>query len=263
MEAAAGGDRDARPDRVPGQLVPEADVRGSTSSSRRRSGSSAAAAQSGITASSKEVATRFGTTESQLHEAPGVVVEPRGASQHGLRDRGRQLCGGSGGEQLGDVEGVPPGRGVDLVGVVAGERGDRALRQGRELEEHRVLGPDRADRGEQRMARRHLAAPEGEHEQRRQRADPPAEHGDRVERRVVRPVHVLEHEHRRPRRELELRDQQRLDLVRRAPPRAPPRAPARRSRRGRGRAQRPRNRQVVAGAEQHPRPCVRGPAGTA
>ena len=103
----------------------------------------------------------------ELDQAPRVVVEPRRAPQHRVRDRGRQLGGGPGGQQLGDVERVAAGRGVHLVRVVAGERGDRALRQRRELEEHRVVGPDRAEGGVQRMARRRLAAAEREHEQRR------------------------------------------------------------------------------------------------
>ena len=196
-----------------------------------------------------------GHDRDQLHEPARGVVEPSSASEHGVRDRGRQVGGRPGGEQLGDVERVAAGRRVHLVRVVAGERGDRALRQRRELENDRVVGADRADGRVQRMARRRLAASEGQHEQRRQRADPPPEHGDRVERRVVRPVHVLEHEHRRPRRELELRDQQRLDVVRRGAGRerllerrrdAPDEVA--------DRAQRPRDREVVAGAEQHPSP---------
>ena len=109
----------------------------------------------------------------------------------------------------------------------------------------------------QRMARRRLAAAEGEDEQRRQRADPPPEHGDRVERRIVRPVHVLEYEHGRRGRQLELRDQQRLDVVR-------GRADGECLDEGRRnvpnevaeRAQRARNREVVAGTEQHSRVVV-------
>ena len=63
VEAAPRDDRDARPDRVPCQLVAEANVAASTSSSCRRSGSTAAAVQPGITASNKDALTRVGTTE--------------------------------------------------------------------------------------------------------------------------------------------------------------------------------------------------------
>jgi hypothetical protein len=67
----------------------------------------------------------------------------------------------------------------------------------------------------ERVARRRFAHPEREHKQRRQRPDPTSDHGDRVEGRIVRPVHVLEDEHGRLRRADEIPDEQLLDLVRR------------------------------------------------
>ena len=182
-----------------------------------------------------------GHDRDQLQQPARDVVEPRRTADNSVRDRGRQLGRRSGGEQLGDVEGIPAGGGVQLARDVAGERGDGALRKRPELNHDGVAGADGADGRMQRMARRCLAGAEGEDEQRRQRADPPSEHRDRVERRIVRPVHVLEHEHGRPGRPLELGDQQRLDVVRARRRRAPRRAPAKRSRRGRG--------AVPAGAE--------------
>ena len=65
------------------------------------------------------------------------------------------------------------------------------------------------------MSRRCLAVPAREQEQHRQRGDAPGEQGDHVERRFVRPVHVLEEEHGRPGRERELLEQEAMDLVRR------------------------------------------------
>ena len=133
---------------------------------------------------------------------------------------------------------------------LARERGDGLLRERRELDDDRLVGADRADGGVQRVARRHLTAAEGQHEQGGQRPDPATEHGDRVERRVVRPVHVLEHDDRRPRRQLELLEQQRLDVVRRGPARE--RIGERRrdaTAEVADRAERPRHREVVARAE--------------
>ena len=197
MEAAPCRDREARPECVPCQLVAEADVRGSISSSCRRSGSSAAPAQPGITESSSDVLTRFGTTEtsstrrraasSSRDARPSTAFATEGGRSAAVREASSSV----------DVEGVASGCGVHFARVVAGERRDRSLRQRCELEKDRVAGADGAHGRVQRMRRRHLAGPERQDEQRRQRADSPHEHGNRVERRVVGPVHVLEHEHRR------------------------------------------------------------------
>ena len=257
VEAAPRGGRDARPDRIARELVAEAHVarvdleqRPTLRLLRGRLPAGHDNVQHG------DVHPR-GHDRDQLQQPARVVVEPRGTADDSVRDRGRQLGRRSGGEQLGDVEGIPAGGGVQLARAVAGERGDGALRKGRELDHDGVAGADGADGRMQRMARRRLAGAEGEDEQRRQRADPPPEHRDRVERRIVRPVHVLEHEHGRRGRQLELRDQQRLDVVR-------GRADGERLDEGRRnvpnevaeRAQRARNREVVAGTEQHSRVVV-------
>jgi hypothetical protein len=108
-----------------------------------------------------------------------------------------------------------------------------------------------------RVNRRHLAATERHDEQRGQGADPPAQHRDRVERGGVGPVHVLEHEQRRARRALELRDQQILDVVRGRPGGERvlqlARHIARQVTQG---AERARYGQVVARAQQHTRAVV-------
>ena len=155
--------------------------------------------------------TRCGTTDTSSTSRRAGVVEPRRPPQHRVADRGRQLRAGPRAEQLGDVERVPARQRVQLAAVVAGQGGDGARRERGELDERR-RARDGAERGVQRMARRRLAAAEREHQQRGQRGDPPPEHGDDVERRVVGPVQVLEHQHRRL---AQLGDQQRLDLVRR------------------------------------------------
>ena len=207
-----------------------------------------------MTASSTDVRDAVRHDRDQLDQPPLLVGEPRGATPDGVRDRARQLLGRARGEQLGDVERVAAGRGVDVVGSVARERRDRALGQRLELQHDDGGGGDRCVHG---MPGRRLAVPEGEHEQHGQRADPPCEHGDHVERRLVGPVHVLEHEHRRLRRQRELGEQQAVDLVRR---RAGGQRLLERRRQRAGevvdRSERPRDREVVAGADQHPRVVV-------
>jgi hypothetical protein len=107
------------------------------------------------------------------------------------------------------------------------------------------------------MARRRLSGPERQDEQRGQTSDAAPEHRDRIERRIVGPVDVLEDEHGRSRRQPELGDQQRLDVVRRRT--GGQRALERRrdvADQVSNRAERARDREVVAPPEQHLRPAV-------
>jgi hypothetical protein len=104
------------------------------------------------------------------------------------------------------------------------------------------------------VAGRHLAVAARQQEQDRQRADPAPEHRDHVEGRVVGPVHVLEHEHGRRRRQPQLRQQQAVDLVRggAARERAPELRPDRVGEVVQ-RPERPRDREVVAGPDEDAR----------
>ena len=170
-----------------------------------------------------------------------------------MRDRERQVGARPRREQLGDVEGVAAGDGVGLAGIAACERGHGLLRQRLELHEHEVVRTCRAERRVQRMAERQLAVAAREHHERRQRPDPAHEDRDRIERRVVRPVHVLDHEHRRPGRQPQLLDQEPVDLVRGVA------GGERALELGRDmagqvsqRAERPRDREIVAAPEEHP-----------
>ena len=265
MQPPPRRDRDARPDRVPRQLVPEADVPRLDLEQLpalrllRRLGPAPASRRPAPTC-----ATRLGTTETSSHQP--ARVRRRGATRARAR-RSRPTAAGRPTarerEQLGDVERVAAGRGVHLV-----RRRRRRARRPRPPTAARARGtpsPRRGSRPPRRAAddRRRLAAAEGQHEQRRQRADPPPEHGDRVERRVVGPVHVLEHEHGRPRRQLELGDQQALDLVRaRRRRRAPARAAARRSRRGRGSGRAAAGSRGRRRCRRAPAPRARDPART-
>lgn len=83
VEPPPDSHRQARRDRRPGELVAEADVAGLELEERRRSGSSAASVQPGRTASSSDVATRPGTTEtsstSRSDAASSRAARPRTA----------------------------------------------------------------------------------------------------------------------------------------------------------------------------------------
>ena len=200
---------------------------------------------------------RPGTTETSSTRWRVLLVEPGCTGEDGGGDRRRQAGRGARADQLGDVERVPAGGRVHLVRPLADQRCDRALRERLELEEHRVLGRDRSDGREEGVAGRHLAGPIGEDEQRRQRADAPPQDGDRVERRVVCPLDILENEHGRVRRPLQLGDQQGLDLVRGgAGGKSRRELSGDRAREVSKRAERPRDRQVVAGADERSRPSV-------
>ena len=217
VQPAAARNRDARPDRVARQLVAEVNVGGvdlEQLAALRLLGRGGPVGHHGV---EQWYAHAVRHHRNELDEAAAARVEAGRAAEHGVRDGRRRLVGVAAREQLGHVERIASGCCPDRVCAIAGERRDRAHRQRFELDHHRVVGADRAERRIQRMAPGRLAAAEGENEQRGQRGDPPSEDGDHVERRVVGPVDVLEDEHRRLRRLLELRDQQRLDLVRRGP----------------------------------------------
>ena len=214
MQAASPGDRNARANRVARQLVTEAHVPWLDLEQLAPLGLGRCRApvrHHGIEHRGRDAPRH---DRDQLDQVAFLLVEPGCTGEDGGGDRRRQAGRGARPDQLGDVERVPAGGRVDLVRSLADERCDRALRERLELEEHRVLGRNRSDGRKEGVAGRHLARAIGEDEQRRQRADAPPEDGDRVERRVVCPLDILENEHGRVRRPLQLGDQQGLDLVR-------------------------------------------------
>ena len=93
---------------------------------------------------STDVLTRFGTAEtsSTRRRAPSSSRDTR--ANDGVGDRGRRLRRVPGREQLGHVEGVPSGGGVELVPVLTGKQRHRVARERLKLEQHHVLAPDRA-----------------------------------------------------------------------------------------------------------------------
>ena len=131
VETPPGGGRDARPDRVPRELVAETDVRRADLEQLSSLGldRGLGPARHDFVQQARAQAARNDGDE--LDQVARGIVEPRGASEHGVRDRPRQVDRRLGAEQLGDVERIPPGGGVHLVRALSDERRHRALRQRR------------------------------------------------------------------------------------------------------------------------------------
>jgi hypothetical protein len=127
------------------------------------------------------------------------AAEARRPGQHGIAD-GVGNLGAAGREHLGDEERVARGTAVQLGGVDAVKRGERRDRPGRQPRDREAV--DRAARGQladddsQRMGAIELVVAEGGDHERGQRRDPPREQPQDVERRLVGPVQVLEHDDR-------------------------------------------------------------------
>ena len=118
-----------------------------------------------------------------------------GAGEHGVADRGRDRGGGRG-QHLGHVERVAAGAAVQGVGVDPVRLGQRADRLGGQ---RRQLDPLDAHGGGQ-LAEHHAQRPrlvvaEGDERERGHALHPAPEQAQHVERALVGPVDVLEHEH--------------------------------------------------------------------
>ena len=162
--------------------------------------------------SSVQAGTTATTSSSRRAAASSEAARASTASRTVARERRLAGC-----EHLRDVERVPARQLEDRLGVAAvglgeapygveGERRDGAARDRRGRGELAEQQPERVVVGE-------LVPVRGEHERLRA-VDPPAEHAQHVERRLVRPVHVLQHGHRW---HAELGRERERDLPRRAP----------------------------------------------
>ncbi len=198
--------------------------------------------------------------DAQLVERLAAVrPEPRHARQHGLDHARRDGVGGRG-QHLADEERVAAGHpvhGVDVRDRAGGEPLDRGARERPQRDPLHGHARQRPEQPLQRVARAGLVVAEREHEHGPDPLDAAGGVAEHVQRRVVRPVHVLDDEHgRRLRGELlEQRAEQRVD-GRVGRQRGGERAVA--AERGVvQRPERPRRQQVVAGGEQHPRPLLR------
>ena len=125
--------------------------RGPTSSSSRRSGSSAAAGHSGITASSTEVLTRPGTTETSS------TSRLASSSRRDARPSTEFCTEGGRSSAPREVSSSVTKNGLPSVAAYTSSASSPASEatarsdSGRELEEDRVVGADRAERGAERM----------------------------------------------------------------------------------------------------------------
>ena len=140
------------------------------------------------------------------HDRGGVEHLPRrraqrlDAGEHGVADRRGQLDAARG-ERLGHEERVPGRPAVQLGGVDAVRRGE--LRDGLDRQRRepqpvgRVAARELAERDPQRVGAVELVVAVAGDEQRRDGRDAAAEQAQHVERRLVGPVHVLEHDDRR------------------------------------------------------------------
>jgi len=135
----------------------------------------------------------------RVEQAARVGGEPGGAGEDRVAD-GRRWSGASGGENLGDEEGVAAGHveertGVDLV--PPGHARDRLPRQAGEGQATDARGTRQiADDDAERVAGAEFVVPVGHDEQRREVLDAAAEEAKKVEAGFVGPVGVLRDEQR-------------------------------------------------------------------
>ena len=134
----------------------------------------------------------------RVEQRAGARAETGGARQHGVADAVGHR-GAARRERLGDEERVAGRAAVELLRVDAvqtRERGDRPRRQRREREPGQRRLRQLAERDAQRVVALELVVAVGDRDERRHRRDPACEQAEQVERRLVGPVQVLEHDDR-------------------------------------------------------------------
>jgi hypothetical protein len=115
------------------------------------------------------------------------------AGEHGIGDRVGHLRDAT--RDLGHEERVAAGDAHGLVRVQAaalGELGDRGRAERIEMDAVRGLRRQRADHAAQRVVGAELVLTEGHHQHGGQRTDPSTDVADHIERRLVRPVGILD-----------------------------------------------------------------------
>ena len=140
-----------------------------------------------------------------LHGLTGGLGQPGDPGQHRVPDRRRHPRRARR-QHLGDEERVAPGDPVELVGVgrrpgrvatgVVLHQGAHGLRRQRRQVHPTSPGHRRGvpDDGAQRMGRRHLVRPVRDQDQRAAAVDPAGQVSHEIQRRLVGPVGVLDHE---------------------------------------------------------------------
>ncbi len=203
-------------DREPGQLV--AERRGSVRHRDHSRGRAVVEAFEGV-AGERFEQPQLGVGRHDregLEQLPRTRVEHGSAREHGVADGGRDASGACG-EHLDDEERIAAGRAIQRLRVDAvrlRQGGYRVLRKRSDREAAREpAGRQLAQDDPERMLRVDLAVAVADDHERGNRLDTASEQPEDVERRLVRPVRVLEDEDgARLRRELVR--QRRRQLVR-------------------------------------------------
>ncbi len=136
-----------------------------------------------------------------VEDAGGRAAQPGGARQHGVARRWRDLIGTCV-HDLTDVERIAAGQ-PEQVGcrelAAAGHHGHAIGGQRRERDAPgRALVGELAESLPERVARGQAFVAIGHDQQGRGEPDPPAEEPEQVDGCLVRPVHVLDHQHIEP-----------------------------------------------------------------
>ena len=123
-------------------------------------------------------------------------IEPLGARQHRVAHGARQACA-TARQDLGDEERIARGLAMQAGGIdraSARQAPHRGERQPRQLDAHRRLGRGEVAHHQAQGRARSLVLAIGQHQQGARLGDAPAEELDQVERRVVGPMDVLDHD---------------------------------------------------------------------
>ena len=142
-----------------------------------------------------------GRDRHRVDHRPGVRAQTSRAREHGIDDGAWNLAG-SGGEDLRHEERIARSAEVELVGVDADRRGE--LCDGRPRERWNGDALDRrsprdlAQRDAKRVDAVELVIPERPEHEGTRSLDLAREQSQHIERRLVGPVQVFEHEHGRP-----------------------------------------------------------------
>ena len=136
-----------------------------------------------------------------LERGLGGAAEPAHAAEHRVAHRRRDVRAASG-EDLGDEERIAAGLDVELLGIepVRARRAPRP-RRARATAGAGASRPARCrarrPRGAAGASRASSLVPVGDDDERAERLGAPGEQSDDVERRLIRPVQVLDHDDRR------------------------------------------------------------------
>jgi hypothetical protein len=133
-------------------------------------------------------------------QLPRLGAQASGACEHGIPD-GRRDLRAARRQHLRDEERVPAGAAIELLRVdlaLLGKLCDRASRQPRDIQTLDASGPNELTKYDaQRMGAAKLVVAISGHHQGTKPINATAKQPQDIERRLVRPVQILKHQHRR------------------------------------------------------------------